>query len=105
VYEYAVEATVLQNLPDHALLLITRGPGGPALQPVECDPAIITLPRVSTTPLPYPTAPTMPEPDRSQPFEASVAHDAWPAWGQPHPTDQAELPRVPARGTPNPPGA
>ena len=52
VYEYAVEPTVLQNLPDQALLLVTRGSGGPVLQPVECDPAIITLPSASTIPLP-----------------------------------------------------
>jgi hypothetical protein len=44
VYEYAVEPTVLQNLPDHAVLLAARGPTGPRLRAVECDPAIITLP-------------------------------------------------------------
>ena len=54
VYEYAVEPTVLQNLPDQALLLVTRGSGGPVLRSVECDPAIVTLPRVSVTPLPDP---------------------------------------------------
>jgi hypothetical protein len=54
VYEYAVEPAVLQNLPDQALLLVTRGPGGPVLTSVECDPAIVTLPRVSTAPLPDP---------------------------------------------------
>jgi hypothetical protein len=51
VYEYAVEPTVLQSLPDHALLLVTRAPGGPDLHSIECDPAIVTLPRVSTRPL------------------------------------------------------
>lgn len=51
VYEYAVEPTVLQSLPDHALLLMNRGTAGSDLQPVECDPAIVTLPRVSTPPL------------------------------------------------------
>jgi hypothetical protein len=50
VYEYAVEPTVLQNLPDHALLLAGRGPAGPRLQAVECDPAIAALPGVSTRP-------------------------------------------------------
>jgi hypothetical protein len=54
VYEYAVEPAVLQNLPDQALLLVTRGSGGPVLSSVECDPAIVTLPRVSTAPLPDP---------------------------------------------------
>ena len=56
VYEYTVEPAVLQNLPDQALLLVTRGSGRPVLQPVECDPAIITLPRVSTGVLPDRTA-------------------------------------------------
>jgi hypothetical protein len=41
-----VEPAVLQNLPDNALLLVTRNPGSP-LQAVE----IITLPGVATTPL------------------------------------------------------
>ena len=50
VYEYAVEPAVLQDLPDNALLLTAR-PAGTSLQPVECHPAIITLPHVSTTPL------------------------------------------------------
>ncbi len=54
VYEYAVEPTALQNLPDQALLLVTRGSGGPVLRSVECDPAIVTLPRVSVSPLPGP---------------------------------------------------
>jgi hypothetical protein len=54
VYEYAVEPAVLQNLPDQALLLVTRGAGGPVLTSVECDPAIVTLPRVSSSPLPDP---------------------------------------------------
>jgi hypothetical protein len=55
VYEYAVEPVTLQHLPDHALLLIeTRPEGGRKLTPVECDPAIVTLDRVATTPLPDP---------------------------------------------------
>lgn len=49
VYEYAVEPTVLQNLPDNALLLVTRSAG---MQSVECHPAIVTLPGVSMTPRP-----------------------------------------------------
>jgi len=43
VYEYTVEPTVLQQLPDHALLLAVGGPAGPRLQPVECDPKIALL--------------------------------------------------------------
>lgn len=45
VYEYIVEPTTLQHLPDHALLLAQTTPGRAATQliPVECDPAIATL--------------------------------------------------------------
>jgi hypothetical protein len=74
VYEYAVEPAVLQNLPDQALLLVTRGSGGPVLTSVECDPAIVTLPRVSNSPLPDPAdvrlpgrgAGALPEPGRTE---------------------------------------
>jgi hypothetical protein len=51
VYEYAVEPAVLQNLPDNALLLTGRSPVSASFQPVECHPAIITMPHVSMTPL------------------------------------------------------
>jgi hypothetical protein len=51
VYEFAVEPSVLQHLPDHALLLTAPGRTGPDLRAVECDPAIVTLPGVSTRPL------------------------------------------------------
>jgi hypothetical protein len=62
VYEYTVEPRVLQDLPDHALLLVNWDSGGPVLQPVECDPAIVLLPRVAAQPLPE-----EPLPDRSVP--------------------------------------
>ncbi|HEY6275763.1 MAG TPA: hypothetical protein VIX86_05485, partial [Streptosporangiaceae bacterium] len=51
VYEFAVEPSVLQHLPDHALLLTRPGRVGSDLRAVECDPAIVTLPGVSTQPL------------------------------------------------------
>jgi hypothetical protein len=54
VYEYAVEPTVLQNLPDCALLHADRSDSTLRLHAVECDPSIITLPGASTTPLPPP---------------------------------------------------
>jgi len=48
-----VEPTTLQHLPDYAMLLVTSRPGGGhVLAPVECNPEIVTLPRVSTDPLP-----------------------------------------------------
>lgn len=48
VYEYAVEPSVLQSLPDNVLLV--PAPAG-QVQAVECDPEIVTLPRVSPVPL------------------------------------------------------
>lgn len=56
VYEYTVEPTELQQLPDHVMLLVHHRPGGERLlRPVELDPAIVTLPRVS--PVPFPDVP------------------------------------------------
>jgi hypothetical protein len=75
VYEYAVEPTVLQSLPDHALLLVTRAAAGPDLRAVECDPTIITLPRVSTEP----HKPAVPRAPSSVPSGARVAGAEHPA--------------------------
>jgi hypothetical protein len=74
VHEYAVEPAVLQHLPDHAVLLVTRGPAGPVLQSVECHPAIVTLPRVSAAPLPDP-ARRLPEDAARAPSIASAPRD------------------------------
>lgn len=52
VYEYAVEPRTLQDLPDYALLLVKGQGNGSVLQPVECNPEIVTLPRVLMEPLP-----------------------------------------------------
>lgn len=63
VYEYLVEPTWLQNLPEYALLLVQRGDSGPDLRPqpgsgapevrvADCNPDIVSLPRVSMNPLP-----------------------------------------------------
>jgi hypothetical protein len=105
VYEYTVEPAVLQNLPDQALLLVTRGSGRPVLQPVECDPAIVTLPGVSTVPLPDPAAapagtPAAPHPQaaRDQARRPGLAgQTGWPAWADPGAAaGPPELPPVPA---------
>jgi hypothetical protein len=53
-YEYHVEPVILQNLPEHALLLADRSGHALQLRAVECDPSIITLPGASTTALPPP---------------------------------------------------
>ncbi|HEY3956089.1 MAG TPA: hypothetical protein VGM53_22190 [Streptosporangiaceae bacterium] len=87
VYEYAVEPTVLQNLPDHALLLVARAAVGPDLRAVECDPSIITLPRVSTQPLvPAGQAPGI----GAATGPATAGMPAWP--GQQDERDRGEQP-------------
>jgi hypothetical protein len=86
VYEYAVEPAVLQHLPDHAVLLVTRGAAGPVLQPAECDPAIVTLPRVSAAPLPDPGRALPADEDRPPSLAAPAAASAsagWPARARP----------------------
>ncbi|MES9540466.1 hypothetical protein [Actinomadura sp. NPDC000600] len=91
VYEYVVEPVTLQHLPDHALLLVESAPGGGrTITPVECDPAIITLDRVTTGPLPDPPAP-------QQALPASGA-----ALTAPGPLTQAQ-PQVQQWGTPSAP--
>ncbi len=53
VQEYVVEPVLLQNLPDHLMLLVEPQRGRQAgIVPVEFDPAIVTLPGVSMEPLP-----------------------------------------------------
>jgi hypothetical protein len=106
VYEYAVEPTVLQSLPDHALLLVTRAAAGPDLRAVECDPTIITLPRVSTEPL-KPAAVSVPasvpsgvaaggEHPAEQTAQIGAAEPAMPGWpglgGRDHEERPAYLP-------------
>lgn len=94
VYEYAVEPSVLQHLPDHALLLVESRPGGPVPVPVECDPAIITLPRSSHEPLPPPPHPAVP------PARVPVQHPTGQFAAQPVTTP---LPTHPVSGPPGHP--
>lgn len=110
VYEYVVEPVTLQHLPDHALLVVTSAPGGGrTITPVECDPAIVTLDRVTTGPLPDPPPPpqavpapdqalTSPDPGQQQPqWGASPA----PQWATP---PVPPPPRAPLSMDPGPPG-
>lgn len=60
VYEYAVEPRALQDLPDYAMLLVQWQPTGSVVVPVECNPDLISLPRLTMEPVPA-TAPD-PEP-------------------------------------------
>jgi hypothetical protein len=80
VYEFAVEPSVLQGLPDHALLLTAPGRTGPGLRAVECDPAIVTLPGVSTRPLAPVRVPGQISPARRT-----------PDWPSPSPEQQSPL--------------
>jgi hypothetical protein len=50
VYEYRVEPTQLQNLPEYTMLLVVSEPGGPRIMSLECCPDIATLPHVSHVP-------------------------------------------------------
>jgi hypothetical protein len=78
VYEFTVEPSVLQGLPDHALLLTVPGRAGPDLRGVECDPAIVTLPGVSTRPLPPVQIPAQIGPVRLVPDGLPVASQRSP---------------------------
>lgn len=101
VYEYAVEPVALQHLPDHALLLVESAPGGGrVLTPVECDPSIITLDRVSTGPLPDPppAQPAIPAPS-AQPAAPQWATPSTPEWA----AQPAPPPRAPLSTDPGPP--
>ncbi|MFI7575907.1 hypothetical protein [Micromonospora sp. NPDC049497] len=61
VYEYVVEPRTLQDLPDYALIEVTQGTGSLSVRSVECNPDIVSLPRVTTGPLP-----DLPLPDRAE---------------------------------------
>jgi hypothetical protein len=100
VYEYAVEPRTLQDLPVYALLLVKGQGNGSVVQPVECNPEIVTLQRVVMGPLP-----DLPLPDPSvaliplagsptqlpvgqpptlgamTPPPARLAHGVLPGWG------------------------
>ncbi|RFS81684.1 hypothetical protein D0T12_30840 [Actinomadura spongiicola] len=104
VYEYAVEPVTLQHLPDHALLLVESATGGGrTLTPVECDPSIVTLDRVTTGPLPEPPAPhaALPGPEPAQ--NPLWAAQPPPTWAAPPSTDPGPpRHRPPGEGGPPP---
>ncbi|MFB9834960.1 hypothetical protein [Actinoallomurus acaciae] len=99
VHEYAVEPLTLQHLPDHALLLVeTRPEGGRKITPVECDPAIVTLDRVATTPLPEP--PPHRSAQHAQPPPGQAGMPRPPQWAAP---PAVEPPRTQLPYAPGPP--
>ncbi|MFI5955341.1 hypothetical protein [Cryptosporangium sp. NPDC051539] len=67
--EFTVEPRTLQGLPDYAMLLVTAGQHGPSVTAIECNPDIVSLPRVAAEPLPpISTAPpaALPRPNPDQ---------------------------------------
>lgn len=82
VYEYAVEPTTLQSLPDYALLLAEPGFGrGLRITSADCNPAIVTLPKVSTEPLPDLQVPRPAQPQLPQ---SPPGMDGMPWMQRPH---------------------
>jgi hypothetical protein len=72
VYEYTVEPTVLQNLPDNALLLVQRS-SSTRLESVECDPEIVTFPLLTTSP--HAPVPVVPPVASSHPTAAEAGEE------------------------------
>lgn len=71
VYEYAIEPSVLQGLPEHAVLLVEHGQHGPVVNALDCNPAIVCLPRVNMSPAARPAAPPIVPQPYSNP---AIAH-------------------------------
>ncbi len=112
VYEYAVEPSVLQNLPDQALLLTARGSG----RPVTCARSSATPPSSpcpGSAPCHCPIAPPPPQPERlpprsrrrpgsGAPSRPGLRQTHWPAWADPGAAaGPPELPPVPASRPPS----
>jgi hypothetical protein len=125
VYEYAVEPRALQDLPDYALLLVKGQGNGSVLQPVECNPEIVMLPRMTMQPLPNialpdpnvaaipmagsPTHLTVSQPTQigaMTPPPAAYARGVLPGWGSTGPVSAppvAPMPQPAPRPAPAPP--
>jgi len=70
VYEFRVEPTEIQHLPEYAMLIVQPGPREPERTAAECTPGIIFMPRVTTGLLPDlgpPTNPSFPKGKEFQP--------------------------------------
>jgi hypothetical protein len=90
VYEYTVEPTTLQHLPDHTMLLITTQPDTPPhLTPIEFHPTILNHPRASTDP--HPELPETPQPITAlpPPHTPTLTYHHQPLYNHPgHPQHQ-----------------
>ena len=80
VYEYAVEPTILQNLPDNALLLPAHGTAGSDIAAVECDPQIITLPGATASLATADEPATMRQVPNTSTWPQIAPADRQPAW-------------------------
>jgi hypothetical protein len=116
VYEYSLEPRVLQDLPEYAMVLVKGDGRGSVIQAVEVDPAIVTLPRVSMTPIdlqPLPDPAEAVYPATRQASQVTVsqpqpltAHDtspqaaqSLPGWGAaPTGVPQHQYPQQPYQG-------
>ena len=70
VYEFRVEPTEIQHLPEYGMLIVQPGPREPDRMSAECTPGIIYMPRVTTGLLPDlgpPTNPFIPRATEMQP--------------------------------------
>jgi hypothetical protein len=52
VYEYRVEPSAVQGLPDYAMIMVEPGPTGPAVKIVDVNPDIVTRPDATLYPIP-----------------------------------------------------
>ena len=103
VYEYTIEPTILQHLPDQALLLVTSTPQGPALQAIECDPAIITLPGAAPIPGRQEPGPPGITADTGRPADGPTRRGN-PDVGQPRRRSLRAVPAIGGRAAPAPAG-
>jgi hypothetical protein len=113
VYEYTLEPRVLQDLPEYAMVLVKGDGRGSVIQAVEVDPAIVTLPRVSMTPLdlqplPDPAEAVIPATRQASQVTVSqpqplTAHDTSPQAAQSLPGWGAAPTGVPQQQYPQPP--
>jgi hypothetical protein len=92
VYEYAIEPRVLQNLPDYAMLLVESSTDGPTVKAIECNPDIITLPRVTMRPLAELEPP-------QQPAQAAIGATATDSEQWPSAPGSEAWPGAPVLGT------
>ncbi|MGW0946068.1 hypothetical protein ACWD4O_26515 [Streptomyces sp. NPDC002623] len=112
VYEYVLEPTQLQALAEFSLLVVERRAGGAVqVHPVDCNPNIVFLDRVSMSPLPQFTPPPPPSPAAAAAATTQIAAPQQPYGRPPYPTTPQQpyapgfqQPQWPNQGRPQQPG-